>query len=294
VSAPVIETVELTKSYGKFRGIEGINIAVDAGEIYGFIGPNGAGKSTTIRSLLALVRPTSGTAMIFGKDCAKEAAVIAKDVGYLPGEPSCYENMRAKEFLDYAAALYGVRARSRTKELAERLSLDLSRKISDLSLGNKKKVGIVACLLHSPKLLILDEPTSGLDPLMQKEFFDILLEESRRGATIFFSSHVLSEVQKICGRVAILKEGKIISVQKISELRKNGCKRVRLSSLGGFREGCFDFPGVADLEQEGANASFMFMGEAGEILKRATGMELADIFIEEPTLEEIFMHYYAR
>jgi ABC-2 type transport system ATP-binding protein len=292
VSQPVIQTVDLTKSYGKFRGIEGINLSVDAGEIFGFIGPNGAGKSTTIRTLLALIRPTSGTAMIFGKDCVKEASKIAKDVAYLPSEPSYYETMKVKEFLSYAAALYGVKADKRIKELAERLNLDLFRKISDLSLGNKKKVGIVSCLLHAPKLMILDEPTAGLDPLMQQEFFDILLEENKKGATIFFSSHVLSEVQKICGRVVILKEGKVLMLQKISELRKNGYKKIRLTALGELPERSFDFPGVASLKQEGANASFMFMGDVSEILKKASSMPLADIFIEEPTLEEIFLNYY--
>lgn len=289
---PAIETSNLTKAYGTFRGISDVSLTVDEGEIYGFIGPNGAGKSTTIRTLLALIHPTSGTAKIFGRDCTTDAARIAKDVGYLPGEPSYYDTMRVKEFLSYAAALYGVDAKPRIRELSDRLNLDLSRKIVDLSLGNKKKVGIVACLLHSPKLLILDEPTSGLDPLMQQTFFDILREENEKGATVFFSSHVLSEVQKICDRVAILKEGKVIGVQRISDLRKDGYKRVRLTASSNLPEGYFDIPGVASLEQEPTTASFLFRGDIAEVVHRIDGLSVNDVFIEEPTLEEIFLHYY--
>jgi ABC-2 type transport system ATP-binding protein len=200
--------------------------------------------------------------------------------------------MRVKEFLNYAAALYGVKASRKIEELSERLNLDISRRISDLSLGNKKKVGIVSCLLHSPKLLILDEPTSGLDPLMQQTFFDILLEENKKGATIFFSSHVLSEVQKICGRAAILKDGKIISIQKISELRDNGYKRIQLTASSEIPKGYFEMHGVMNLQQENTAASFMFMGSVSEILRKITSLPVVDIFIEEPSLEEIFLHYY--
>ena len=292
MSSLAIQTFNLTKTYGKFRGIDGITLNVEAGEIYGFIGPNGAGKSTTIRTLLALIRPTTGKAQIFGKDCVSDAAEIAKTVGYIPSEPSYYENMRVKDFLNYAAALYSLRSSAKIRELSERLNLDLSRKISDLSFGNKKKVGIVSALLHNPKLLILDEPTSGLDPLMQQTFFDILKEENEKGTTIFFSSHVLSEVQKICGRVAIIKEGKVINIQSINDLRKNTYKRVELAAKTAIPEGYFDTRGVADLKQQGTSASFMFMGDVDEILDKLRGLAVSDILIEEPTLEEIFMHYY--
>ena len=193
----VIEINKLSKYYGKHRGIEDVSFSVAEGEIFGFIGPNGAGKSTTIRTLLALIHPTSGSATIFGKDCIKEAPSIAQDIGYLPSETFFYEGMTVKELLDYTAKLYRKNCSNRIKELSERLKLDTSRKIRDLSFGNKKKVGIVAGLLHSPKLIILDEPTSGLDPLMQETFFGILKEENEKGATILFSSHILSEVQKM-------------------------------------------------------------------------------------------------
>jgi ABC-2 type transport system ATP-binding protein len=292
MSVLAIQTNELTKSYGNFRGIDSVSLSVEAGEIYGFIGPNGAGKSTTIRTLLALIHPTSGSATIFGKDCVKEAAQIARDLSYLPSEPSYYDNMRVKEFLNYAAALYGMKASGKIEELSERLNLDISRRISDLSLGNKKKVGIVSCLLHSPKLIILDEPTSGLDPLMQQTFFDILLEENKKGATIFFSSHVLSEVQKICGRVAILKEGKVISIQKISELRDNGYKRIKIIASSEIPKGYFGMSGIMNLQQENTAASFMFMGSITEILRKIASLPVVDIIIEEPSLEEIFLHYY--
>jgi ABC-2 type transport system ATP-binding protein len=287
----VIELKNLTKSYGSQRGIDGVSFNVEQGEIFGFIGPNGAGKSTTIRTLLALIHPTSGSASIFDRDCVKEAAKIAKDVGYLPGETAYYDNMKVRELVRYAADLYGINCDSKIAELSKRLNLDLSRKIADLSLGNKKKVGIVCALLHSPKLIILDEPTSGLDPLVQQEFFDILKEENKKGATIFFSSHVLSEVQKICDRVAIVKDGKIISIQKISELRANSHKKISLAA-NEIPDGHFDMQGVTNYKQDGNTATFMYMGNAAVILKKLSALNIADVFIEEPTLEEIFMHYY--
>ena len=195
---PIIILDKLSKSYGKHRGIEKISFAVERGEIFGFIGPNGAGKSTTIRTLMGLLKPTSGTASVFGLDCGRQASEIAKDVGYLPSENCYYNSLKVKEMLLYTAELYGVAGHNRMEALAERLNLDLSRRIGDLSLGNKKKVGIVSALLPSPKLLIMDEPTSGLDPLIQQTFYDLLKEENERGTTIFLSSHVLSEVQRLC------------------------------------------------------------------------------------------------
>ena len=215
MNKPVIVLNELTKSYGKHRGINSISFSVFQGEIFGFIGPNGAGKSTTIRTLMGLLKPTGGNASVFGLDCSREAARIAKDVGYLPSENCYYNNMKVKEMLLYTAALYGVNSHSRMNALADRLNLDLSRRIGDLSLGNKKKVGIVSALLPSPKLLIMDEPTSGLDPLVQQTFYELLKEENERGATIFLSSHVLGEVQRLCDRVAILREGTLVGVQSM-------------------------------------------------------------------------------
>ena len=204
----IIETKNLTKSYGKSRGIIDLNLNVKEGEIYGFIGPNGAGKSTTIRTLLSLIKKTSGEATIFGLDCEKDRVKILQNVGYLPSEIFYYDNMKAIDLLQYSASFYKKDCTARIKELSQRLDLDLHKKIEDMSLGNKKKVGIIQGLLHDPSLIILDEPTSGLDPLMQRTFFQLIEEENKRGKTVLFSSHILSEVQKISHRVGIIKEGR--------------------------------------------------------------------------------------
>ena len=292
MNEPVIVLDELTKCYGKHRGIENISFSVTQGEIFGFIGPNGAGKSTTIRTLMGLLKPTGGKAFIFGLDCGQYAAEIAKDVGYLPSENCYYNNLKVREMLQYTADLYGVDGRSRMEELAERLDLDLSRRIGDLSLGNKKKVGIVSALLPAPKLLIMDEPTSGLDPLVQQTFYQILREENKQGTTIFLSSHVLSEVQKLCDRVAILREGKLIGLQSMKELRENGYKKISITTKGPIPRDFFAISGVANLKQDDNAASFMFNGNAMVIVNKLHQMELEDILIEEPSLEEIFLHYY--
>jgi len=288
----IIEINKLTKYYGKHRGIENVTFSVQEGEIYGFIGPNGAGKSTTIRTLLALLHPTSGNATIFGKDCIKYASEISKDVGYLPAEVSYYEKMTVKDLFNYSSALYGIDCSSRVEELSQRLQLDIKRKIRELSLGNKKKVGIVQALMHSPRLLILDEPTSGLDPLMQQTFFDILHEERKKGTTILFSSHVLSEVQKLCDKVAIIKEGKIIGLQKMSELIENGYKKITLTAKDEIPKGYFNNDEVANYQQNQKHATFIFKGDVNRMLEKIWRLQLRDVLIEEPTLEEIFMNYY--
>lgn len=294
MNEPVIVLDGLTKSYGKHRGIENISFSVERGEIFGFIGPNGAGKSTTIRTLMGLLKPTGGSASVFGLDCSRHAAEIAKKTGYLPSENCYYNNLKVKEMLQYTAQLYGMDCRDRMEELAERLDLDLSRKIGNLSLGNKKKVGIVSALLPSPQLLIMDEPTSGLDPLVQQTFYEILREENKGGMTIFLSSHVLGEVQKLCSRVAILREGKLVSVQSMETLRGNGYKKISLTAKGPIAEDFFSIPGVANLEQSRTNtsASFMFNGNITTIMDKLHQLKLEDILIEEPSLEEIFLHYY--
>lgn len=288
----VIDIQNLTKQYGKQRGIDNVSFSVEKGEIFGFIGPNGAGKSTTIRTLLALIHPTSGSATIFGKDCISEAPSIAQDIGYLPSETFFYEGMTVKELLDYTAKLYKKDCSTRIKELSERLKLDTSRKIRDLSFGNKKKVGIVAGLLHSPQLIILDEPTSGLDPLMQDTFFEILKEENEKGATILFSSHILSEVQKMCDRIAILKEGKVISIQSIHELHASTYKRIQLRTKDSVSEEELSLDGVTEFEQREEEISFMYEGNVSQLIDSLSKLDILDIFIEEPSLEEIFMHYY--
>ena len=291
-SRTVIELKNLTKFYGKQRGIEDVSFSVGEGEIFGFIGPNGAGKSTTIRTLLALFEPTGGSASIFGKDCVKMAAEIARDVGYLPAEAAYYDNMKVKELLAYTAALYKKDCTAKINTLCERLNLDQNRKIADLSFGNKKKVGVVAALLHSPRLIILDEPTAGLDPLVQQTFFKILAEENDRGATIFFSSHILSEVQRFCQRVAILKEGKLINIAEIKELRENGYKKVAVTAKNTIPPGHFKTGNIAQFAQEGVSASFIYKGDVDALFKELAGIDIVDAFVEEPSLEEIFLHYY--
>jgi ABC-2 type transport system ATP-binding protein len=294
MSEQAIVLNELTKHYGKHRGINNLSFSVNQGEFFGFIGPNGAGKSTTIRTLMGLIRPTGGSASIFGLDCHSKASVIAKDVGYLPSENSYYENMKVRELLQYTADLYGMDCKTKMKELADRLNLDLSRKIADLSLGNKKKVGIVSAIMTSPKLIIMDEPTSGLDPLIQQAFYDILKEENSRGATVFFSSHVLSEVQKLCDRVAILKEGQLIGIQSIKELRESGYKKVTLSAKEAIPRDFFNLSGIANYAEtaDKTSVSFMYNGNITAIIDKIHLLSLDDVLLEEPSLEEIFMHYY--
>ena len=295
MSEQAIVSNELTKHYGKHRGINNLSFSVNQGEFFGFIGPNGAGKSTTIRTLMGLIRPTGGSASIFDLDCHSKASVIARDVGYLPSENSYYENMKVRELLQYTADLYGMDCKTKMKELADRLNLDLSRKIADLSLGNKKKVGIVSAIMTSPKLIIMDEPTSGLDPLIQQAFYDILKEENSRGATVFFSSHVLSEVQKLCDRVAILKEGQLIGIQSIKELRESGYKKVSLSAKEAIPRDFFDLSGIANYAEtaDKTSVSFMYNGNITAIIDKLHLLHLDDVLLEEPSLEEIFMHYYA-
>jgi ABC-2 type transport system ATP-binding protein len=290
----VIEIKGLTKTYGSSRGINNISFHVEEGEIFGFIGPNGAGKSTTIRTLLSLIKPTGGSATIFGKDCIEHAPEIAKDVGYLPSEVFYYDNMKVKDLLKYSASFYKKDCSARIKELASKLDLDLTRKIDDLSLGNKKKVGIIQGLLHEPKLIILDEPTSGLDPLMQQTFFDLLREENRKGATILFSSHILSEVQRMCDRVAIIKEGEIVQVEKISTLKENNHKKFKIEVKNDVEATYFDMPGVNNLETNDHHISFLFRGDINEVMKKIAEIDIDNLWIEEPDLEEIFMHYYEK
>jgi ABC-2 type transport system ATP-binding protein len=290
----VIEIKNLTKNYGKARGISNISFNVEEGEIFGFIGPNGAGKSTTIRTLLSLIYPTSGSATIFGKDCIQFAPEIKKEIGYLPSEVFYYDNMRVKDLLKYSASFYKKDCTKRIKELAEIMNLDLNKKIDDLSLGNKKKVGIVQGLLHEPKLIILDEPTSGLDPLMQQKFFELLEEENKKGATILFSSHILSEVQRLCNRVAIIKEGKLVTVEKISTLKENNYRKIKIETNAALDKDYFNLPGVNKLEVKNNVTSFLFRGNINEILKKIAAIEVTNLWIEEPDLEEIFLHYYEK
>ncbi|MDR6551739.1 ABC transporter ATP-binding protein [Paenibacillus qinlingensis] len=290
----VIEINNLTKTYGNARGISNVSFTIEEGEIFGFIGPNGAGKSTTIRTLLSLIYPTSGTARIFGKDSVKFAPEIRQEIGYLPSEVFYYDNMKVIDLLKYSASFYKKDCSKKMKELIEIMDLDVTKKIEDLSLGNKKKVGIVQGLLHEPKLIILDEPTSGLDPLMQQKFFDLLEEQNKKGATILFSSHILSEVQRLCDRVAIIKEGKIVAVEKISTLKENNYKKFKIDSAYILDTNYFQMPGVNHIEVKGHSTSFLFKGDINHVMRRIADIDIENLWIEEPDLEEIFMHYYEK
>jgi ABC-2 type transport system ATP-binding protein len=287
----VIDVSHLTKYYGKARGIIDVSFRVDEGEIFGFIGPNGAGKSTTIRLLLSLIHPTSGSATIFGKDCIKYGPELRREIGYLPSEVFYYDRMKVIDLLKYSASFYPENNTQRMHELADQMELELNRRIEDLSYGNRKKVGIVQGLLHRPRLLFLDEPTAGLDPLMQRKTFQLIREESQRGVTVFFSSHILGEVQRMCNRVAIIKEGRIIEIADIRTLQQNNYKKVRVAAddLDATR---FDIPGVTNLECSNRVVSFFYKGDINVVMHKIGEMTVSDVTIEEPTLEEIFMHYY--
>jgi len=287
----IIEVEHLTKYYGKARGIVDVSFNVEEGEIFGFIGPNGAGKSTTIRLFLSLIYPTQGQARIFGKDCIKFGPEIRQEIGYLPSEVFYYEGMKVHDLLKYSASFYQKDCTQRLHELADVMELDLKRRISDLSYGNKKKVGIVQGLLHQPKLIILDEPTAGLDPLMQHKFFSLIREENKRGATVFFSSHILTEVQRLCNRVAIIKDGSVINIQDIKTLQKDNYKKIRVTASG-LDEKRFQVEGVTGMAKEDGTLSFFYKGDINAVARLVSGGNLADLTIEDLTLEEIFMHYY--
>jgi ABC-2 type transport system ATP-binding protein len=287
----IIEVTNLTKYYGKARGIVNVSFNVEEGEIFGFIGPNGAGKSTTIRLLLSLIHPTSGSAKVFGKDVVAFGPDIRRNIGYLPSEVYYYEGMKVKDLLKYSASFYDCDCTQRLHDLSELMELEMNRRISDLSYGNKKKVGIVQGLLHSPKLLFLDEPTAGLDPLMQRKFFNLIREENARGVTVFFSSHILGEVQRLCSRVGIIREGKIAEISDIRTLQQNNYKKVRVIAEG-LEAAAFNLPGVTNIQTEDGIVSFFFKGDINAVLQKISAIPVSDVTIEEPTLEEIFMHYY--
>jgi ABC-2 type transport system ATP-binding protein len=287
----VIEVSHLTKYYGKSRGIIDVTFKEEEGEIFGFIGPNGAGKSTTIRLLLSLIHPTSGIAKVFGQDVTVHGPEIRRDIGYLPSEVYYYEGMKVVDLLKYSASFYDCDCTQRMKELSELMELEMNRRISDLSYGNKKKVGIVQGLLHSPKLLFLDEPTAGLDPLMQRKFFDLIRKENARGVTVFFSSHILGEVQRLCNRVGIIREGKIVEISDIRTLQQNNYKKIRVIAEG-LKPADFKLTGATNVQSDNGTVSFFFKGDINTVLKKIGAQRVEDVIIEEPTLEEIFMHYY--
>lgn len=284
----IIKTTKLTKYYGKARGIIDLDLMVAQGEFFGFIGPNGAGKSTTIRTLLGLIAPTSGSAMIFGKDVTKEKESILQDIGYLPSEVLFYQGMKVKDVLKLSADLRKKDCTAESKLLCERLQLDTTRKIDDLSFGNRKKVAIVCALQHRPDLLVLDEPTGGLDPLMQKEFFDILRERNKEGATILLSSHVLSEIQRNCTRAAIIRDGRIIACDNVEVLSKTSAKRITVHGIVNLEH----LGGVRDKKISEKSLSFLYSGDMDSLLRTLLSGQVNDLTVTEPDLEEVFLHYY--
>ncbi|TMC03476.1 MAG: ABC transporter ATP-binding protein [Chloroflexi bacterium] len=289
----VIETDKLTKSYGAHRGIADVDLTVERGEVFGFLGPNGAGKTTTIRLLLDLIRPTSGRATVFGLDTTRDAVAIHKRVGYLPGEFTLYDRLTGGQTLEYFANLHGGVEREYQRSLIERLDLDPSRRFREYSKGNKQKVGLVAALQHRPELLVLDEPTSGLDPLVQQAFFEILREAVAEGRTVFLSSHVLSEAEKTCDRVAIIRDGELVRVARVDALRDLAVHEVELRFAEPVPAAEFErLAGVSNVVVEDHLLRMHVNGPIGPVVRAAARYELADFVSREPSLEETFLAEY--
>ena len=283
-----IQLSNLTKYYGKSKGILNLNLDVKEGEFFGFIGPNGAGKSTTIRTLLGLITPSSGQAKIFDETIRRRNPQIRSHIGYLPSEAVFYRGMNVKDLLKLSADLHYKDCSAEREILCRRLQLDVNRKVDELSFGNRKKVAIVSALQHQPKLLILDEPTSGLDPLMQREFFQIIRERNEQGATVFLSSHVLSEIQRNCTRAAIIREGRIIACDRVEALSKTNAKRISVQgqvSLDSLEE-------IRDLKENDGIFSFLYGGDIHRLLETLSAGTITDLSISDPDLDEIFLHYY--
>lgn len=290
----IIEIQNLKKYYGKNRGIEDVTLDIQNGEIFGFIGPNGSGKSTTIRTILGFLKPTSGKAKILGFDCKSNLRNAKMSIGYLPSEVNYYESMKVISLLKYSAKYYKKNCNDRIEYLCDYFSVDKNKVFEELSFGNKKKVAIVQALLHEPELLILDEPTGGLDPLMQQKFFNLLKEENKKGTTIFFSSHILNEVQKMCDRVAIIKDGSIIKIESIEEVRKKKYKKIKIELKNGDSLNELDKKTISNIEQLNGMIEFLYNGNLEYLVKILAGKSFNNLWIEEPSLEEGFMHYYQK
>lgn len=271
----IMEITNLTKNYGKHRGIEGVSFQVEKGEVFGFLGPNGAGKSTTIRAILGLIRCREGKIRVCGYDAVRNREEVLRRIGYMPSEAWFYPGMTIREILKMAAGVRGVDCTQEAGKLCDRLQLDDRRKISELSLGNRKKVSIVCAMQHRPELFIFDEPTSGLDPLMQNQFFLLIKEYVEQGATCMLSTHVLSEVQNHCSRVAIMKEGKLIVTDTVEHLLASKTKRIRMV-------------------RDGEKLDFLYQDDLNRLYRELEGHDITDILIEEPSIEEVFMHYYEK
>jgi len=286
----VIEASGLCKNYGSNVGIKDINLEIKKGEVFGFIGPNGSGKSTFIRTLLGLLLPTSGSAKLLGQSILERPEEIRKKIGYLPSEVNYYDGMSSRELLEYHAGFYENVYTERIKDLGTLFELDLDRKIEDLSFGNKKKCAIIQSVLHDPELLILDEPTSGLDPLMQNRFFELLEEENKKGTSIFFSSHILSEIQRMCNRAAIIRNGEISAVEDIQILLEKQMKKARFIFKEDTEITFID--GVQSPVWVNNKLTFDYVGPVKKLIQWMNELDLVDATLEEPDLETIFMNYY--
>ena len=284
------EVIELKKLFGSIVGVDGVNLNAKEGEILGLIGPNGAGKTTTIRSIVGLIKPTSGEVAIFNEKAFTDGYKVRGELGYASGETSLIPNLSVRENLKFVADIKGV-SMDRVDYLATKLELNLTRKAKDLSLGNKKKLGIVLALLSSPKLIILDEPTSGLDPLIRQKFFDLMEEEKKRGASIIISSHELTEIQRLCDRVAIIKDGKVIAIEEMEELKTKRLKNIVIET--DYSEPNITIAGVSNVKRNGKILSFDYNGEMPQLIKYLNSIDLVNIDIKEASLENIFMHFYS-
>lgn len=289
-----IETRKLSKSYGNVRGIVDIDLEVGAGEVFGLLGPNGAGKTTTIRVLLDFIRPTSGDALVLGLDCRRDSVQVRQRVGYLPGELATYERMTGSEMFTYIANLKGRRGGAGFAQLAERLSFDLSRRLGDLSKGNRQKAGIIAAFMGDPDLVLLDEPTAGLDPLVQEEVHGLVEEASRGGRTVFLSSHVLSEVEHLCGRVAVIREGALVAVEAVDALKARAFRRLEIVFDGPVPLAAFSgLPGVTDVSVREGRMACVVVGPLDSVIKAASRYRVLDVKSEQASLEEVFLGYYS-
>ena len=286
-----IEIKNLTKVYGKNRGIQDINISVKEGEIYGFIGPNGAGKSTTIKTLLNFIYSTSGEALIFGMDSVKESEKIKEYIGYVPSEVRYYDDVKVKDIIKYAQSFYPKSNKEYVDRIYNELELDMNKKMGELSLGNKKKVAIAQSLINNPKLLILDEPTNGLDPLMQKKLFNILIEEKEKGNTVFLSSHNLVEVQNLCHRVCVIKEGKIVDIIEIEKSKTELKLKVTLSSSDITDDIVLNLSDKI-LDKNGKLYTFIYSKNIDSLVKELANYKIDELLIEKENLEDAFLYYY--
>lgn len=291
----VIQTKNLTKYYGKARGIIELDLSVNEGEVFGFLGPNGAGKTTTIRALMGYLRATSGSAEIFGMDSFKDALAIRQRLGNLPGELALYPKLTGKQMIQYLAHLRGGVDWAYVEELAERLDMDMSRKIQQLSHGNKQKLGLIQALMSKPDLLVLDEPTTGLDPLIQQTFYELIDEAKANGQTVFLSSHILPEVERVCDRVGIIREGKLITVESVADLKAKAISRLEFTFADEISAKAFEkVEGVKDVQVTDSRVLFTVEGALDAVVKAAAQYTVVNIRSEEPHLEEIFLAFYGR